>query len=276
MELIREECVLHANCQGEPLAMLLGMSPEFSARWRIRHFTNYIREMIPGELLQKATLFLYQPLGPDWGDLSSASLLARLGKNALPVCIPNMFFTGYWPFWTKKSPMDFGDYFLDKLFESGAGKPEILRIYLSDKVRGMADFDGVAAETLRLEKAKEEQCDVKTADFVAENWRKMPLFQTVNHPGTTLLILVAQGILAKLGLPPLSRAATDEFAFDYEGFSLPIHPRVAAYHNLPFAGEGAEYPVFGRSMTFERYVSRYIECRINHFEANFLQFLQLV
>lgn len=272
----REDCVLHANCQGEPLARLLLASPEFAARWRIHLYTNYTRDAIPEPLLRNATLFLYQRLAPEWGDIASDRLLALAGPQMRPVCIPNMFFLGYWPFWTNKGPMDFGDMVLDKLYEAGAGKPEILRIYLHGDVRKMADLDAVVRETLATEEDKEKHCDVKTAGFVAENWKKARLFQTVNHPDAPLLVHVAQNLLTHLSLPPLTKDVCEGFSFGYEGFDLPIHPKVAEYHGLPFAGENTEYPVFGRTMTFSRYVSRYIDCRMNHLEDGFLGFLQVV
>ena len=272
----REDCVLHANCQGEPLARLLMASPEFAARWRVHVYTNYTRDAIPDAVLKNATLFLYQHLGPEWEEVSSEALLARTGPATRPVCIPNMFFLGYWPFWTNDSPMEFGDFFLDKLFEAGAGKPEILRIYLHGDVSKMADLEGGVRHTLEMEFAKEERCAVKTAAFVAENWKKTRLFQTVNHPDKPLLLHTAQGLLDHLGLAPLPHAACDAFAYAYEGFDLPIHPKVAAFHGLPFAGDETQYPVFGRTMTFARYISRYIDCRVNHMEDTFLGYLQMV
>ena len=273
---LREICVLHANCQGEPLAQLLAASPEFAARWRICQYTNYTREAIPDFILKNTSLFLFQHLGPEWGEVSSDVLLARLGGNARPVCIPNMFFLGYWPFWTKDSPMDFGDFFLDKLYASGAGKAEILRVYLHGDIRRMVDLEAGVQKTLDAEFAKEERCAVKTAAFVAENWKKIRLFQTVNHPDAPLLVYVAQKLLACLGLPPLSESVCRAFAFGYEGFALPIHPKVAAFHHLPFADENTQYPVFDRTMTFPQYISRYIDCRMNHLEESFFAYLQLV
>lgn len=271
----RELCIIHANCQGEPLTRLLEFSPEFSARWRVRHYTNYTREAIPAEALGSATLFLHQHLGREWGAFASERLCAALRSGARSLCVPNMFFKGYWPFWTHAGPMDFADSLLDKLCASGAGKPEILAVYLG-RAPGMADAEAVAGESLRIEREKEMRCDVATAHFVAENWRKRRLFQTVNHPGEELLILTAQGILSHLGLPPLSEDVCASFSYDYEGFHLPIHPGISARLGLAFAGEGTLYPVFGREMSFSQYVSRYVDCRLNGFEDSFLGYLQLV
>ena len=276
-DVFHELCVIHANCQGEPLAELLMASPEFAARWRIHTYTNYTREAIPTSVLEKASLFLYQYLGKEWGDVSSESLLARMGQRARTICIPNMCFLGYWPFWTSDSPMEFGDDLLDRLYASGAGKPEILRVYLHGDITKMADLEGIARRSLEREFAKEERCVVKTADFVAANWRKIRLFQTVNHPDTPLLLHAAQGILAHIGLPPLASTVCDSYSFGYEGFELPIHPNVAAFFDLPFAGGETVYPIFGRGMTFGQYISRYVDCRLNNLEKeSFLAYLHLV
>ncbi|CAK7073533.1 MAG: hypothetical protein DELT_02012 [Desulfovibrio sp.] len=272
----RELCLVHANCQGEPLELLLGASPEFRARWHIRHYTNYTKKLVPAEDLKNATLFLYQHLGPEWEAVSSETLLGALNPKAVSLCIPNMFFKGYWPFWSSAGPMNFADALLEKLYASGAGKPEILKIYLHGDVTKMTDIDAVLAETLRVEEAKERRCDVKTAAFVAAHWQKRRLFQTVNHPGEELLLLMAQGILARLGLPLLDAETCASFQYGYEGFQLPIHPQVAAHLGLPFGGEETAYPVFGRYMTFAQYVSRYIDCRMNGFEDSFLAYLQVI
>ncbi len=271
-----ELCIIHANCQGEPLAELLATSPEFSARWRIRHYTNYLREPIPDAEMATAGLFLYQHLGPEWGEASSGALLARLNPKARRLCVPNMFFQGYWPFWTSKSPMEFGDFLLDRLIENGAGKPEILRIYLSAAVERMVDIPGVLAETLRIERQKEEKSDVRTVDLVERLWRQELLFHTLNHPGRTLLLHLADSLLDLLGLPPVPESFRRDYKPEYANFDLPIHPRVGALFQLPFAGEETEYPVFGRPMTFARYISRYIDCRLNKMEEAFLGYLQLV
>ena len=84
----RPLCILHANCQGEELASLLTASREFSAHWRLRHYTNYTREPIPDEAFAECSLLLYQQLGPQWGDLSSATLLERLPENNPPKDVP--------------------------------------------------------------------------------------------------------------------------------------------------------------------------------------------
>lgn len=127
-------CILHANCQGGPLTRLLRLSPAFSRRWDILHITNYDRSPVPSDALEHCSLFLYQHLGPQWGDLASENLLSRLPRNAVSLCLPNLFFMGYWPFWTSDSSMNFGDICLDYLTDKGLSPAEILHVCLHGRL----------------------------------------------------------------------------------------------------------------------------------------------
>ncbi len=271
---------MQANCQGDELETLLNASAAFRRRYRLARYTNYTREIIPEEALARCSVFLYQHLEGHWGDLSSASLLSRLSPAARSFCIPNLLFTGYWPFWTRHSPIDFGDSLLNRLIDEGAPKAAILKIYLHGDIRSFVDLDANLERCLAIEARKEAKTPFKVLDFIRASWRERPVFYTINHPGDEVMLRIAQGILAALDLPSLSE---DEFAAaraagfpSYTEFSLPIHPQVAAHFNLPFGGPDTEYNVFGRRMTFARYISRYIDCRLNGMDKDFTGYLQVV
>ena len=269
-------CLMHANCQGEPLSELLLLSEPFAAQWEIRHYLNYTKEHVPREALDNCDLFLYQHLEEKWGDLASSAMLARLGPKAASFCLPNMFFKGCWPFWTTDSPMDFGDTMLDRLLTSGVGKPEIMKVYLRGDITKFVDLAALLAETLSLEEKKEKFCDVATVPIIHEYWQREMLFYTCNHPAKRLLAHVANAVLTHLGYPALPESRLRDYQPEYAEFELPFHPGVARFHNLGYAGEGYEFLVFGRRMCFGRYISRYIECRRQGMEDSFLPFLQLV
>ena len=184
----KQLCLLHANCQGEPLARLLLLSAGFSRRWEVRHYTNYTRENIAEADLERCGLFLYQYLDGKWGELASSSLLARLGSEAGSICLPNMYFKGCWPFLTNDSPIDFGDSFLNRLIDQGVEKPAILKLYLHGDITKFIDLEAALAETFRLEEEKERHCAIKTVWLVRECWRRRMLFHTCNHPGKMLQV----------------------------------------------------------------------------------------
>ncbi|MDL2313476.1 hypothetical protein LJC36_00675 [Desulfovibrio sp. OttesenSCG-928-C14] len=281
----RKFCLMHANCQGEPVAALLARHPDFSRGWELRHISNYTGEEVPDAALARCDLFVYQHLGEKWGELASARLLGRLhalSSGAASFQMPNLLFKGYWPFWTMHSPIDYGDTVLNRLIEAGAQKPEILKIYLHGDIRKFTDPDANLAETLRIQREKEEGCAVRTWDILAERWADPldasngPLMYSINHPGRLILERICNGLLDYLGLAPLPPGLAAAYTPDYADFELPIHPALARHFKLPFAGSGHEFNIYGRRMTFEAYISRYIDCRLNGYEADFISYLQLV
>jgi hypothetical protein len=274
-------CLLHANCQGEELETLLNASRAFSSVYRIVRRTNYTREPILREDVESCALFLYQHLDPHWGDLASESLMRRLPSSARRLRIPNMFFRGYWPFWTGSGPISFGDAVLNRLIDEGHPKTVILDVYLRGKADVFADFQAPVDDGLSAANADDPEHIFGLSDRIREHWKTRMLFHTVNHPGAELLLHTADVVLRRLGFPPLSGAeragACRRGLFpSYADFDLPVHPAAAAFHGLSFAGPGAKFAVFGRSMTFGQYVSRYIDCRLAGLDDGFMSYLQLV
>ncbi|MEY3329627.1 MAG: hypothetical protein RLZZ115_2510 [Cyanobacteriota bacterium] len=48
--------------------------------------------------------------------------------------------------------------------------------------------------------------DIIISDFIEENWTKIKLFHSMNHPTNLVLLEVADRILTNLGLPKLNTA----------------------------------------------------------------------
>jgi len=274
-------CLLHANCQGEELIVLLQASSAFNSSYRIVLRTNYTHEHVSAQELSECSVFLYQYLDDTWGELSSQALLRRLSPSALALQIPNLFFKGYWPFWTSHGPIDFNDSLLNRLIDEGVPKPAILKLYLHSDINNFIDLKASLDETIAIERQKEAHACVKYVDYGLRLWKKRMIFLTINHPALCLLVHMAQGILEALDLPPLSEEELRLPGFQgdfpsYTNFELPVHPQVAAFHGLEFGGPQQTYAVFTRRMTFEQYISRYIDCRQSGMDGDFLGYLQLV
>ena len=110
-------CLLHANCQGDALRPLLENSPAFASRFRICQYVNYTRQSIAAQDIEHCDLFLYQRLAPKWGDLSTEQMLPRLPQHCQAIEIPNLFFKGYWPHWSRDEQINFADSLLETLLE---------------------------------------------------------------------------------------------------------------------------------------------------------------
>lgn len=271
----RPLCLIHANCQGDALRQLLSLTPEFSGRFEIRKYTNYLKESIPDEDFFRCRVFLYQHLSDRWDDLSSAALLQRVPPEACVLKIPNMFFKGYWPLWTNKTFMAYGDLLLEHLAERGLGQREILQVFLHGDLAHKYDLAALAEESLEYERVKETDAVVGTADLVQELWRKEQLFLTVNHPGSRLLLHVADGVLRALGFAPLPDSVRQAFIQDYEDFEQPIHPQVGAFFHLPFATKERRYRIYATTMSFREYAACYVACRLQRFD-DFAVFLNVL
>ena len=261
--------------------MLLRASAAFDSRYRLVLRTNYTREPVSAPELAECGVFLYQYLDNSWAELSSQTLLGQLAPSALALQIPNLFFNGYWPLWTAHGPIDFSDTLLNRLIDEGAPKAAILKLYLHSDITNFIDLKASLDETIAIERQKEAASCVTYVDYALHLWKKRMAFLTVNHPGPDLLLHVAQGILDALGLPPLTGQEVAKTGLhkdfpSYIDFELPVHPQVAAFHGLEFGGPQHTFAIFTRRMTFEQYVSRYIDCRQSGMDTSFLGYLQLV
>jgi hypothetical protein len=271
----RELCLIHANCQGDSLRSLLAATPAFARCFEIRKYTNYLKESIPQQDFDRCRIFLYQHLGEKWNDFASDALLARLHPVACRIQIPNMLFKGYWPLWTNKSTMNYGDALLDLLVSKGYSESEVLHVYLRGRLAEKYHLDALLNENLCRERHKEKDAVIALTDFIEENWRTQQLFLTPNHPNKTLLLAIADAVLESLGLGRVPPSLHSNFTPDYPNFELPIHPQVGAYFRLPFADANRLYSIYGRPMSFARYAACYVRClsrRLGNFEA----FLHLV
>lgn len=254
-------CLIHANCQGDPLADLLRLHPDVGRRFEIVKYTNFEREHIPGEQLERCAVFIYQHLGPQWEESASDSLLARISSGAQRIVLPNMLFKGYWPFWESGGRIDFSDSYLNQLIDRGLAAPEIAYLYLRTDITRLHDLDGILADTLAREREKEARGEIPYVALIERGFRKRHLFNSINHPGRELLFHVACSVVLLLGFTPFSPADYESFRDPYPEFFQPIHPQVARHFGIPFADEATRWPAFGLNLTFEQYVLAYIDCR---------------
>lgn len=266
----KELCIIHANCQADPMLELLAGHAPFCGRFAVEKYTNYRQEKIDPARLAACRVFMYQHLGDKWGEHASEHLLNLVNPKAEVLRLPNMLFKGYWPFWTSRSPSDFGDFFLDKLIDMGIGKEEIMRLYLHNDLTRKFDFKAMFEESIAIEREKEKDCLVGYVDFMLQSFRKEQLFSTINHPRLRLIRRMTEAVLAALDLPGLPDAGEGPLAGredPYPEFILPIHPQVAAFHGLEFIGPDTLYEVFGKQKSFEEYTNNYIDCRLNGLDS---------
>ncbi len=272
-------CIIHANCQGDGLKQLLAHTPQFSQKFEIVKYTNFLKEKIPLAQLKTCKLFLYQHIGDHWGESASHRLLQNIPHDAIRISIPNMFFNGYWPLHTSETFMAFGDMLLEHLASKGLSCAEVNHLYLRTKLSKLYDFDALYKVSRDKEEVKEQYQDIKSLHIIDNDWRDEQLFFTVNHPMPRLSFHVAQGVLTLLGLGALPVSTQHAFVAEEDEFEQPIHPQVAAHFGLPFVTAQRQYPVFGQRLTFEQYINAYVSCRLQEGENkidDFVVYLHLL
>lgn len=254
-------CIFQANCQIDSLVSLLCLNEQFNRHYSLKRYTNFLHEPIPEEELAACTFFFYQHLGEKWESLASSVLLKKLSPKARALKLPNMFFKGYWPFWTNSSPSEYGDSFLDQLISMKLNKSEIMHICLHGNLEKKFDLQGMFAESIRIEREKEKGALVETVDWTLEHYRESQIFFTVNHPGKELLARVIQTVfeILELDIPP---RLAESVPVLYPEFTLPIHPQVAAVHGLKFANAQTRYNIFGKWKTYAEYASNYVDSQL--------------
>ncbi len=261
----KDLCLLHANCQGDALKQLLEASPDFAAKFEIRHLRNYEKQALDQGLLESTRLFLHQDLVDQWGPISTAEVLPRLAPNVEAICVPNCVFKGYWPHAAYIAAMrEFGDSLLESLLARGLSDQEILSIYLKGAPAIMGDVEQIAQESLRREREKETHTPIKYVDLMAEHWRREQLFLTVNHPGIRLLVHIARNIIKMLGLRQIPESFIRAYTHPHNEFWMAIHPALGKMLDLPFVFKERRYPCFGAELTHHDYTLVYLSCRRNN------------
>ncbi|CCH50031.1 WcbI family polysaccharide biosynthesis putative acetyltransferase [Pseudodesulfovibrio piezophilus] len=266
-------CILHANCQGPPLLDRLMLSPDFSANYECTVFTNYTREPVPESTLARCSLFLYQHLGPGWGPLASESLLRQLPPDAEHLCIPNMFFKGYWPMWSGESGFDYRCTHLEKYLSMGLPPEQTVMLFLRSDVTRHYDLLELVSESIALERERESHTPIPYLEVIKEGYRDQRLFNTVNHPGKELMNHVAKGVMQHLSLALPEETRLEALGEPFPEFEQPINPKIAQHFGWDFATTDTHYQIYGRTMTYARYVANYVLARQSGI-TDFIGFLQ--
>ena len=152
------------TARATPCAPCWKHAPAFARHFHIRQYLNYTRQSIAEADLEQCALFLYQRLAPRWGTLSTEQMLPRLPAACPRIEIPNLFFKGYWPFWTNAAQgIDFADSLLERLLSQGLAPEEALNLYLRGDPALLGDVAAVAEASLAREEGKEADALIRCA-----------------------------------------------------------------------------------------------------------------
>lgn len=268
----KELLIIHANCQGEILRQLLQSHQQISDAYECLLVTNYIREPVPLDELSRCSVFLYQYLGKNWGDLASEMLLGHLNKKCAAICIPSYYWPVYWPLQQHAGHYVLRDRLLEELWARNLTREEFVYLATSPGLLKSYDICGIVEKSLAHEQAKEARTSFPYLDRILAGHEKHPLFYTFNHPGEEIMLFTANEILDRLGLERLRRDEIPALETYYTALELPVHPGAAEAFNLSWAGPDTRYAVYGQQATYAQFAWLYAEYRQSGID-NFVEFM---
>lgn len=222
--------VTYANCQAKNVCRILATHPELSREYDFENPTIVSNfgliqgnTPVPTSAFQDADLVLYQPTADSHGQYATSSVLAHCKPECVRISFPYIY---NYSFWEVMAFAD-GDYAvghdaakyarlnhapITRLREQGVPFTTIESLIKSKQFNW--DFASRYAESQRILREKESECDVKVADFIDAHHKDTLLFFTQNHPGLPVLRHVAEQIITRLGYDP-TRLPNDVPAPDY-------------------------------------------------------------
>ena len=192
--------------------------------------------------------------------------------NTLTIKFPLVRFASQWPFDGWNGPGDreayareapnftfpFLDGLLARLRREIPDKEARFQAYRQLDRAGIVNYRRIhTLEERRLLKM-DEIYDCRIGEFILENFRTRQVFHTTVRPNWQGFNLLIRMILKAIGAPPaepLTQSADALLRLP----QVPVHPKVAADLGIKWADERTRYQAFGREVTWEEYIRRYIE-----------------
>lgn len=217
-------CLLYGNCQlvnGIHNLAIKSICNKYNIETWSSHGMIKEKKEINKEFLKTIDLFIYQPIDDRHGDYSTSHIISNLLKDecktiSVPYVYNSAMFSTYITpvstimingkrckpsddiveFENKSRLHGFGDVF--RLVKENTSLEDIIKKYRSGDID--FEFEYRWSECIRQLREREENCDIKVADFLNENKNDNLLFLTHNHPTTIVYLHIFIQILHILDL----------------------------------------------------------------------------
>lgn len=221
------------------------------------------------KMIKKADILIYQNIDVNnrfSSVLSTQYLLSACTEDCKLVCIPNMYFKGYWPQYCKNKygyltrgydVCPYGDSNLNSAYEEGESLENVLKNIENEQYYSEETCEKNVADSLLELKHREDRCDIKISDYIAKCYKKNRLFYAVNHPTLQLYYEMVKRILYYLDYknPEFSSKTNEQ-----DGIEIPIYPSVAKALRLEFEIKPGYFykPFFPQKLSMYDWMKKYI------------------
>ncbi len=274
--------VIYSNCQGMDLIRLVRSAPTLAASLDIRllqfHLIDHGEEVLTPDLFDNC-IYVWEQLGTDYPQ-HREQMHALRPPTAKVVTFPSLNMLSLWPFTggdarIRKEPMyQIGRYPWSDVVgaELGANPQfrnlsdaELLKLYFQHTTKKMPDLDRRLAIDVMRWRERDAACDVKLADYLLENFRKIQLFYTFARPSPHCSGMILKQLLAEslADTNQLTTAVTEldhllRFFVGYDMEECPIHPAVAEHFGLEWYKAEAGHRHHAHRLSFNEYMVRYL------------------
>lgn len=291
---------LYGNCQMSIIAKMLLSNKAFSDTYYLV-LSNPIHRLddearkygIDSSFLRELSLFIYQYVKTSnkYSKLLSTEYLkSKLSEKCKQICIPNMFFSGYFPQYQEmyQSPLNdvqtfsnglipYGDRKLEEsaysLYNDEISFSDIIKQLYTPDLYEKVEVDNNFMSSLNELEEREKICDIKISDYVIENYQKERLFYTVNHPTNSLVKKMTERILSHLGFD--ETIVSGGIVEGLDEIEQMIYPSVKLLLNLKFDVEtnALHKKYCDKKLSLKEYTATYIkEClymqKVEHKDYN--------
>lgn len=274
--------MLLANCQGEVIYPMLKDIKEFTENYYIIETLPFYMMKIKGikniseATLKQLDLFVYQYVEVNseyYKAFASDHILELLENKCIAICIPNLYFRGYFPqvggyrYINEESIIlnnGVNNLFahVDTWIEKEYSKSHSVKKVIA----ALKDINYISKEeilwnlqcTLDELKKRETKCDIIMSDYIEKNYTKKMLFTEPEHPVNEVIAELVNRLLAILKIK--ERVLYFDKYGDLSCQNALVYPCVS--HMLGLFFKCTKYcccrAIFDRKISLEEYIELYI------------------
>ena len=241
----KKKFTIYGNCQASILAKFMLNSKEFRKQYEyipippVYTLNDYLINQLLDEVFPSLDLLIYQPVSNKLnGEQYSSNYISKFLKNKCQlVSFPSCYFKGYFPELdqmkliqdkTNKFVLSFQGKDREVLVHDYNIVKAFLENFTAHEASQFAEIDSFYSKTFSIEayeksidslklRERNNNVDIVISDYIHQNYKKIKLFHTHNHPSGNLLYFIASKVISKIKLDPnfdnLSLDPFSELAF---------------------------------------------------------------
>ncbi len=208
-------CLLYGNCQSDALKIYLKNIAKFCQQYKILdlpavHLLNQSHVKQLQKHCKKLDLLIHQPISDNYKntpELSTNYIKSIIPSSCKVISFPVCYFNGYNPELISFKSLNgqpvnaFTSYInsnIIKNYAQGTSIQESLDSYNNPDYIPKVKVDKWKNEALARLALRENNLDIIITPYIKENYKKVKLFHTYNHPNSQLLLFLCKEILKNL------------------------------------------------------------------------------